>query len=169
MKETNRTEVNFRLKRAQILYDADNNAYIEGNMMPDETGKPKAALIDITQDGNIDRVNRVMNLAVSECREMLYPYSKQEIQTEDCDNEPTTPEEYVITAAFPEDLSQTTVELIANLLHEYVTGRVLSDWLSITKPESAAKWYSEIESIKLKLKQTMSIRRKKLRRGSSPF
>lgn len=169
MNEKNRTEVNFRLKRAQILYDADNNAYIEGNMMPDETGKQKAALIDITQDGNIDRVNRVMNLAVSECREMLYPYSKQEIQTKDCDNEPTTPEEYVITAAFPEDLSQTTVELIANLLHEYVTGRVLSDWLSITKPENAAKWYSEIESIKLKLKQTMSIRRKKLRRGRSPF
>jgi len=57
----------------------------------------------IGQDGNVDRVTRILNLVHSECVEMLFPYTKEEIsdKQEPLDNVMTVPEEYLITLVLP--------------------------------------------------------------------
>lgn len=169
MDEHKTITVDFILGRDNLLYDIANEAYIEGDLMPDEADKVKAILQDLTQDGNIDKTNRTMNIAVSECEEMLYPYTNREIQAGDIDNRPAAPTEYHITARFPDTFSQTTADLLKGLLHEYVVGRVLADWLGSTKPEIVPKWLDRIGDIRLRIKQAMSIRRTKTRRKISPL
>lgn len=169
MAEYKKVKVEFILRRDQLIYDISNGAFIEGDIMPEDSGKLRTTLQDLTQDGNIDRTDRVMNLAVSECEEMLYPYTKKEVRAESCDNAPSELDRYVISAELPEQFSQTTVDMLAKLLHEYVVSRVLADWIFSTKPESMAKWLDRVDDVKARIKQTMSIRRKKIRRGVSPF
>lgn len=159
----------FRLLRSEILYDVENYAFIEGDIMPDESEDAKHQVIDVAQDGNIDRVSRVMNLAYTECVEMLYPFTKKAVEEKDTDDTLRCPEEYVITGTFPASFSQSTADLLQNQLHEYVVYRILADWFSIVKPDSASNWEKKLEKIRNKIKTSMSIRRGKTRRGMSPF
>lgn len=168
MKDTTpKIKVPFTFLREQLLYQISNRAYVESSVMPD--GPAKRQVADIIQDGNIDIVNETMEMAVNECKEILYPFTKTEISGDKCDNEPKAPDSYTIEANFPETFSQTTIDLLADQLNSYIVCRVLSDWLSKTYPESVPKWDEKIERLKAGIRTTLSIRRKKIRRGLSPF
>lgn len=84
-------------------------------------------VFDIGQDGNVDRVTRILNLVHSECVEMLFPYTKEEIsdKQEPLDNVMTVPEEYLITLVLPVEFSLSTVKLLKHLIHEYMSARSL--------------------------------------------
>lgn len=86
-------------KREELLYDAENYSFVEGDIMQAEDEHARHQVFDIGQDGNVDRVTRILNLVHSECVEMLFPYTKEEIsdKQEPLDNVMTVPEEYLIT------------------------------------------------------------------------
>lgn len=158
--------------RSELVYDAANYAYVEGDIMGDENKHQKHQVIDIVQDGNVDRVTRVLNLAHAECVEMLYPYTKEEIEdgsTPETDDVLTAPEEYAIVLTLPSTFSKTTVKLLAHLIHEYLVCRVLQDWFSITFPDASAAWTEKLVAVKEKISTAIMSRTKSLRRRMSPF
>lgn len=82
--------VKMTFKREELLYDIRNNAYVEGDVMQVKTEHDRHQVQDIGEDGNIDRVTRVLDLAHAECEEALFPYTKENLEQEtEMDDTPT--------------------------------------------------------------------------------
>lgn len=82
--------VKLTFKREELLYDIRNNAYVEGDVMQVKTEHDRHQVQDIGEDGNIDRVTRVLDLAHAECEEALFPYTKENVEQEtEMDDTPT--------------------------------------------------------------------------------
>lgn len=163
--------VTLTFKRAELLYDAANYSFVEGDIIATDDPHSPHQVFDIAQAGNVDRVTRVLNLAHAECVEMLYPYTKEEIpeDQEGLDDVLTEPKEYTISLNLPVTFSMTTVELLRHLIHEYLVCRVLSDWLSITKPDSFESWEAKFQTIKEKIRTSLLSRTGKTRLKCKPF
>lgn len=158
-------------KRAELLYDAENYSFVEGDVMKTDDEHARHQVYDIGQSGNVDRVTRVLNLAHSECVEMLYPYTKEEIpdEMEALDDVLSCPEEYYIELTLPFGFSITTLKLLEHLIHEYLVCRILADWMSITNPDSQANWAEKFMSLRDKIQTTLMSRIGKTRRKLKPF
>jgi energy-converting hydrogenase A subunit M len=148
--------VTLRLKREELLYDITNCAYVEADIMDVKEEHLRHPVYDIGEDGNVDRVTRVMDIAFDECVEMLYPYSKREM---DCE----------VALQLPETFSQTSVDLLAKLVHERMVCRVLADWLSITDKAAAREWAEKAETAEESIRSTVNMRRGRIRRRLSPW
>lgn len=139
--------------------------------MPADDEHKRHQVFDIVEAGNVDRVTRVLNTSHTECVEMLYPYTKEEIPDTQkvLDDKLTEPEIYEIKLSLPHEFSLTTVKLLENLIHEYLVCRVLADWMSITNPDSEENWEKKFTSLRNKIKTSLLSRRGKTRRKLSPF
>lgn len=168
-----RINVSLTFKRAELLYDASNYSYIEGDVIRIQDEHTAHMIFDIVQDGNVDRVTRVLNLAHSECVEMLYPYTKTAIpETEDkqiLNDILTEPDTYTIDLSLPDNFSETTVKLLENLIHEYLVCRVVADWFSIAYPAKEINWEKKFTSLRTKIKSALMSRRGATRRKIQPF
>lgn len=69
--------VTLTFKRSELIYDAENYSFVEGDIMKTDDAHARHQVFDIGQKGNIDRVTRVLNLAHAECVEMLFPIQKR--------------------------------------------------------------------------------------------
>ena len=163
--------VTLTFKRTELLYDAENYSFVEGDIMKADDEHARHQVFDIAAKGNIDRVTRVLNLAHAECVEMLFPYSKEEIPEgqEAMTDVMTAPEEYHIVLNLPDGFSLTTVKLLTHLVHEYLVCRVLADWMSITNPGSQANWEEKFRELKTKIQTSLVSRTGKIRRKCKPF
>jgi hypothetical protein len=168
LQRTKNITLNF--ERKNLLYDIENYAYVEGDIMPADNENTRHQVIDIGQEGNVDRVTRILDLAYAECVEFLYPYTK-----EMCENLITQGNElqetdvYVIEMAVDYDFSQTTINLISKLIHEYMVCRALGDWLRITNPANRSDWNSRAEDVKNQIRVRLHARCGKTRRRQTPF
>lgn len=163
--------VTLTFKRQELIYDAANYSFVEGDIMKADDEHARHQVSDIAQKGNIDRVTRVLNLAHAECVEMLFPYTHEEIadKQEALNDVLTSPEEYHIVLQLPNSFSFTTMKLLQNLIHEYLVCRVLADWMSITNPSSEANWERKFESLRSKITTSLVSRTGKIRRKLKPF
>lgn len=163
--------VTLTFKRSELLYDVENYSFVEGDIMETDNEHARHQVFDIGQDGNVNRVTRVLNLTYSECVEMLYPYTKEEIpdDQETIDDVLEAPEEYHIVLTLPEDFSLSTVKLLKHLIHEYLVCKVLADWMSITNPSSQASWEDKIMNLKMRIQTSLMSRKGKVRRKLKPF
>lgn len=163
--------VTLTFKRQELIYDAANYSFVEGDIMKADDEHARHQVSDIAQKGNIDRVTRVLNLAHAECVEMLFPYTHEEIadKQEALNDVLTSPEEYHIVLQLPNSFSFTTVKLLQNLIHEYLVCRVLADWMSITNPSSEANWERKFESLQSKIRTSLVSRTGKVKRKLKPF
>lgn len=136
--------------------------------------------MDIGEDGNIDRVTRVLNLVFAHCVEMCYPYSKVPVSEKDGTYEMTTDdalkekEEYIMQLSLPDMASQTSVTLLVNLIHEYLVCKVLADWMTLTDNDGsgarkAAHWEQKAEDARSSVVGTLNARCRRTRRTLSPF
>lgn len=139
--------------------------------MPEGDECRRHQVFDIAQDGNVDRVTRVLNTVHAECVEMLYPYTKEEIpdEQEALDDVLIEPETYEIRLILPETFSLTTLRMLEQLIHEYMVCRVLADWMSITNPESEANWEKKFTTLRNKIRTALVSRTGKIRRKLKPF
>lgn len=167
--KTKRTVI-LRFKRKELLYDLENNSFIEGDIARTDDEHERHQVFDIARTGNIDRVSRVLSLAHSECVEMLFPYTKKGV-TEDTQHEDflENPDEYIITMIVPSSFSKSTIDILRNLIHEYLVCRVMEDWMSLTKPASQSNWRDKLEYLKAKIRTSLMSRVEAVRRKQSPF
>lgn len=163
--------VTLTFKRQELIYDAANYSFVEGDIMTTDDDHARHQVFDIAEKGNVDRITRVLNLSYAECVEMLFPYAKEEITDgqEAFNNVLTTPEEYHIVLNLPIGFSLTTVKLLQNLIHEYLVCRVLADWMSITNPDREANWERKFESMRSKIRTSLVSRTGKVKRKLKPF
>lgn len=169
--EQQKKVVTLTFKRKELLYDASNYSFVEADIMPQDTEHAKHQVFDIVQDGNIDRVTRILNLAHSECVELLYPYAKEELpDTEEVlDDILKEPDTYTIKLTLPYNFSMTTVKMLEEYIHEFLVCSVLSDWLSITLPQSSERWESKLLEMKVKMRSALMSRIGKVRRKLKPW
>ena len=156
-------------KRDQLLYDIKNYAYIEGHVIDTESNSIRHTIQDVGEAGNVDRVTRVLNLTMSKCREMLYPYTKNGLRHAERDDTLHEPNVYGIVLNVPRDFSQTTLDLLENLIHEYLVCEVVADWMSITNPSKAQTWRDKAEGAQREIKANLNARRNRTRRSLHPF
>lgn len=156
--------------REQLLYDIKNYAYIEGHVWGEENQHAQHTLIEIGEDGNVDRVNRILGVAHAAAVEMLFPYTNQEpVDDEEVCDRMWNPEDYRIEMRVSATMSRTTIHLLAKLIHEFMVARVLYDWLSITHPEAAKNWLEKALEAEEEIRSIRNARTGVLRRPSHPF
>lgn len=174
--------------REQLLYDIENYAWVEGDVMRADDAHRPHPVQDIGEAGNIDRVTRVLDLAHAEAVEMLYPYSKRvfgrltppeggegaeapeepqgDVGDDDVLRETAT---YEIRLKVPGKFSLTTVRLLERLVHEYMVCRVLEDWMGITFPDAQQLWADKVRDIEEKITSCMNARTGRVRRTLTPW
>ena len=167
-KESNRI-VRLKFLRSQLLYDIKNYAYIEADVMGEEKQHAQHVLADIGEEGNIDRVSRILSVIHTEVIELLYPFTKQEPVEEEIDDHLLTPSEYIVELNVPSNMSRTTIKLLSRLIHEYMVYRVLSDWLSITNPDAAVKWAVKADSIEKEIENAKTTHKGVFIRKTHPW
>lgn len=104
--------------REKVINDVENLAYIVADVR--EGHYPAHSLhqtFDVSAPGNIERVNHMLDLAIAEAENMLEASSGR----------PDTAEEELINHSG-----------IRAIVHEYLVGRVLTDWLETALPPPAA-------------------------------
>ena len=170
MKTEKNKRVTLTFKREEILYDCRNYAYIEGDTMKTADEHDRHQVMDVGEDGNVDRVARVLDLAFAQCVELCYPYSKvavgDETEADDTLNAPAT---YVLRLRVPDDFAQSTVTLLGKLIHELLVYKVMADWMSITKPDAKANWQEKIQEMEAQIGSHLNFRIGRVRRTQTPF
>lgn len=168
--EQPRKHLTIVFKRPELLYDIQNYAYIEGDTKQADDEHQKHQVFDVAEDGNIDRVTRVLDLAFAQCVELCYPYSKVDVADDGyIDDEFEESECYVLYLSVPDDMSATTINLLEKTIHELLVYKVMADWMSITKPESVATWQTKITELEGRVSTMLNARIHRVRRRQSPF
>ena len=174
------TSTKVREKRAtlkfsteELLHDIANMAYVEGDLIDGGNEHAAHQVRDICEDGNRERVLRVVDMAIAKCRERLYPYTREDAQDgTELDNAPNEKEEHIISMLLPEDFSKTTLDYLNKLLHEYICCAALADWMTIANTEnkaSAAAWAAKAEDAQEQVTKIINLRRCRVRRTISPI
>lgn len=164
-----RTTVQLKFLHSELLYDIKNYAYVEADIMGEDNQHAQHVTADIGEDGNIDRVDRILSVVHAAVIEMLYPYTKQIPIEETIDDKLVSPEEYIVELSIPTTMSRTTIQLLSRLIHEFMVYRVLADWLSMTNPQAALNWAGKAEECKDAIKGNLNSRRERVRRPLTPF
>lgn len=162
-KEGRTLRVKLTFKRDQLLYDIRNNAYVESHVMEPDKEHARHMVADVGEEGNVDRMTRVLDLGVSMCREMLYPWAKREIEVTEMDDTLRERKQYVIEMSVPETMSQTTLRLVERLIHEYLVCRGVADWLSITNAEKAETWLAKAAEAESEIRTAIHSRMERTR------
>lgn len=140
-------QVDIILYRKSLLYDIANIAYIVADSAPELDEKIRSVINDICEEGNVDRVTRILNRAYNDLLNRLYAYTKERVLEESkIDDLFSEPLEYKIRMMVPEDFSKTTVSALGEYLHEYIVDIVLAEWLSITKKDEVATWQEKADA-----------------------
>lgn len=139
-------KVRLSFLRKELLYDIKNYAFIEGDVLGEERQHAQHVLVDIGEDGNVDRVTRLLNLYFTKAVELLSPITRVDVICgTSLDDRLSEPDSYVIDLYLPSYFSQTSVYYLKELIHNYLIDMVLYDWLSITNPDASGRWLSKAE------------------------
>jgi len=165
-----RKEATLRFEREALLYDIKNYCFIEGDTMERKDEHAKHQVFDVGENGNIDRVTRVLDLAFAQCVDLCFPYTKKELcHHASRDNELEEEDEYVMQLRLPDGFSETSVTYLSKLIHELMVYKVMADWMSITKPESKKNWQEKAEDAEQQVLSMLNARVGRVRRPLRPF
>lgn len=169
--ETKRT-VTLRFRRENLDYSIRNYAYIESHVMSEDQECSRHMVCDIGEEGNRDRVTRLLGAIHAGVVEMLYPFTKTEAVEEIIDDDIWEPEEYVVEIHVPATFSRTSCHLLSRLIHEYMVYRVLHDWMTITNsgsPAAAQHWLEKAAEAASEIEGLKNMRTGTLERPLRPF
>ncbi len=157
--------------RQRLIYDIANLAYVLGDVLGEDAQHVAHLVQDITEEGNADRVARVLDIAHEECVNALYPYAKEDLPEEQIYLDDASPKRdtYAIVLRLPEGFSQTTVRLLQDYIHEYMVCRALQDWLAIVYPAGSEAWAAKTELVRNKMRSILLSRTGRTNRKMKPF
>lgn len=170
MSMSKRKQIEIILYRKSLLYDISNIAYIVADSAPDLDEKTRSVITDICEEGNVDRVTRIMNRAYNDLLNRLYAYTKERVLEENKINDLFSESlEYKIQMMVPEDFSKTTVSALSEYLHEYIVDVVLVEWLSITKKDEVGIWQEKADAVLGRARSMINDRVGAIKRNLSVF
>lgn len=144
-----------KIKKSALLYDIQNLAFVIADNN-DNLNHGLHRVRDICQDGNLDRVSRMLNLAYAEILNYLAPILippsidlSRDYAADPHDYELIwTSDTPLATSITPEIKMK-----IKESCHEYMVCRVLADWLTVTFPEAAEEWKLKTQETSKSLKE----------------
>ena len=134
------------LRRDQLLYDVGNYCHLEGDIIPEDTQHSRHMVQDVAQEGNADRVTRILDIVRDDVAERLYPFTQTRIHHPAVDDHLRERPVYAIFLNVPESYSQTTLNLLGKLIHELMVCMAMADWMSITNPPKEETWSRKAEA-----------------------
>ena len=147
-----------KLLKKALLYDISNMAY-----MIADTGYSSDHSLhkvrDVCEDGNIDRVARILGLAFADIVNILHPLAISPEWREDKDFSAKPGNYEIIFRSGSRGACHVTVEQkmkIKETSHEYMVAMVLADWLEMTLPEAADVWKDRALEAKSNLEEIVS-------------
>ena len=156
--------------RPELLQDIAGMGYVEGDMIKTDDDHERHQVQDIVEDGNVERVTRVLDLTFAEIVELMLPFTKVASEDDARYNDVYREEEaYRLKMRLPDDFSDTTLKYVEKLVHELMTCRVMADWCSITKPSAVDNWNKKADDARTSIKNALTHRGGRTRRGMSPF
>lgn len=141
-----------------LRYDIDNLAYIVGQRTADVGLRQRIS--DVTQENNLDRVKRMLDLAYAEVNNLCYPYTKvAPVAPMGRDfNDISDKMQYVIHLEMPPTTAKSTLEVVRERINEYFIWRVMEDWLNLTAPDLARDYTDKTNEIGLSIQAVLTSR-----------
>ena len=168
------------LTKKELVFDIKNTAYIFADSYVSKDVDPKQLknAFDIGEDGNRDKLARILDSAVEDCREMLFRFTKSEVggngfesnEWEECIGSPTNDEDaYYLAMMVPDGFSHTSVHTIAVYIHDYIVNQAMYEWMMIVLPEAADRFWALAEDKKQKIKDASNRSARRCRIRLHPF
>ena len=143
-----------KISKEALLHDISNLAYVIADVHCEANPHARHQLTDICQEGNIDRVARILGLACSVVRMVLHPVLKKSCSQRLLSDFYYRPRDYVFEIDSGK-FRRHPLEL-ATLIHEYLVWRVIAEWLAVTMPEVSLLWKEKAKMISEKISQTVA-------------
>lgn len=152
--------VMMELQKKELVYDVANTTYTFADALSVEDVHEKHNIMDVAQEGNRDKLARILDEAVEDCREVLYSLGKGHVdgswyetnEWEDCVGSPTNDEEsYYLKMFAPRSFSPSSLHTLTVYAHNYIVNKSVSDWLAIVYPKGAEQFLVLAEEKKDKL------------------
>lgn len=162
-REGGRRQAVLIFRREELLYDIRNYCFIEGHLLTEDNGERRHTVQDVGEEGNVDRVTRLLDLAHADIRERLYPFTEREIRSAVIADRLRERAVYGIVLNVPEEFSQTTLTLLGRLIHELLVCTAVADWMSITNPAKEETWLRKREGLLARIAEVRARRRGRVR------
>ena len=162
--------VTIKLIRSELVYNIELVAYAVGETVKGEDERERSLVMDVCNDGKVDKVTLCLNKAWGELLNDITGYTK--IETDEdmkADNVFTCPEEYSVKLCVPNSFSKPNVDAVKNAMHTYLVNKALSGWFAITKKDEVAYYESEALSEISKVKRYLNMRVAPVRIKMHPF
>ena len=162
-------QVTITIKYAEVTKDVALSAYV----IADANGQSehqKHNLADITQDENKARVNRIIDIAFLEARQILLSAAKTPITMTEADNSlPQVDGEKTIVLNLPDTLPQESADLITPYVHEYIVWKTLLWWCNLVFPAASQTCLQNIDNAEKQIRSAITRRMGHTTRPLSPF
>lgn len=149
------------LHREQLLNDIRNTAYIIARSLSEKQGEVAADitwLTDICEDGNVERVTRILNLESRALEGRLHRLSAIPAAGHTyLDDTYGEPPQYHLHLTTPNDFTKNSIYLVKNLVHEILVYRTIFEWCGLTHHLEGMDWLREkIDDLYESLRQSIN-------------
>ena len=151
------------LEQEELMYDIRNYCYVEGDLLPEDSQHSRHLVQDVGEEGNVERVIRMLDLAHADIIERLYPFTERDIYNPVVDDRVRGKPVYGVVMNVPKSFSQTTLNLLGKLIHELMVCLTVADWMSITNPPKEETWKLKAENVIRRINEVKNSRRDRLR------
>jgi len=141
----------------ELLFDIGNVAFAQGDVarvhdnyghdiLGDSAQHYMHQFKDVVSDGNIERVRRMISVAISDVEYVLMKYVNKYIDSVESDEEetensaPDADTDYKLSITSWKPFSEVIANRLLKLVHEYIIDTVMDDWASLTYPEGQMAW-----------------------------
>ena len=173
-------KVMIELQKSELVYDIKNTAYTFADSISSGVLDLHSIhqIYDVGEEGNRDKLARILDSAVEDCKELLYRFTKMEMlgggfdsnEWEECIGSPTNDEDaYYLAMRIPSGFSNTSVHTMTVYIHDYIVNQSLYEWLMIVYPDGADRFLALAEDKKQKIKDASNRSAGRARIALHPF
>ncbi len=163
----NGNKVMLELQKEELVYDIKNTAYAFADSIKGEVQDAHSLhnIYDVGEEGNRDKLARILDSAVEDCREVLFRFTKVEMtgggfdsdEWEECVGSPVNDEEaYYLEMMMPQGFSKTSVHTMTVYIHDYIVNQALYEWLMVVYPAGSDRFWALAEEKKNKIKDAVN-------------
>lgn len=173
-------KVMVELVKKELIYDIKNTAFIfaDSYSNPNVDAKQLKNVFDVSEEGNMDKLARILDSAVEDCREILFRFTKLEMlgggfdsdEWAECIGSPANEEEaYYLAMRMPQGFSKTSVHTMTVYIHDYIVNQCMYEWLMVVFPDGADRFWALAEDKKQKIQAASNRSANRPRIALHPF
>lgn len=153
------------LDKKELVYDIKNTAFIFAHSLSEEVSDvAKHNVYEVGEEGNRDKVARLLDEAVEDCREMLFMLTRVHCTSHDlvedsdawekCVGAPKNEMDcYYLYMIFPYLASHTTLHTLAVYVHNYIVNKVMYQWMLLAYPSGAENFAVMVSDLEERIKK----------------